>query len=788
MYRIRSIKTLTTTLYNSRSLLYNRNHSFNNLRFFTNKFKDFIPKKPSTNKDNKNEVKKKKKYNEDKPPTPENIAKEAFEQFEKQFEEIRKKSGINNKNNTNKNNNNKDPKKNKDDPNPAADIPLLFFVLVILFGLNYFTDVSDEFSGKEITFQDFKKDILPKQKVKLLRVDDANNKVYVILGDSSSSSSDYNVGGNSINSNKNVNNNRPSYWFTIGSVESFERSLENAQYDLKIPLSQYVAVKYVDGTSKLSSLLSVVPTLLTIALFFMIFKNISNMSGGIGGKGGGPGGIFGVGKAKYTKIKANEGTGVLFKDVAGLDEAKVEIMEFVAFLKDAKRFEKLGAKIPKGALLVGPPGTGKTLLAKATAGEANVPFFSISGSDFIEMFVGVGPSRVRDLFKSARENAPCIIFIDEIDAVGRSRSSSKFGGGNDERENTLNQLLVEMDGFKTKEGVVILAGTNRIDILDKALLRPGRFDRTINIDKPDIKGRRQIFLIHLQKILTAESKKKIAKRLAALTPGFAGADIMNVCNEGAIIAARDKADKVSMKHFEQAVDRVLGGLERKNSSMTQYEKKLVAYHEAGHAVAGWFLEHADPLLKVTIVPRSNGALGFAQYLPKELSLYQTEQLKDMMCMTLAGRAAEEIFFGKISTGASNDLEKVTNIAYSIVAVYGMSPDLPNVAFHRKTDEQQFTKPFSEKTAQKIDHDIQQQITNAYTRTITLLKQKKNLVKGLAEKLIEVETVNHDDIVEILGPRPFKDNQSYNEYVSKGEDIEPQQNVDDDDTKATKKKK
>jgi AFG3 family protein len=395
---------------------------------------------------------------------------------------------------------------------------------------------------------------------------------------------------------------------------------------------------------------------------------------------------------------------VTFADVAGCDEAKAEIMEFVQFLKDPSRFTNLGAKIPKGALLVGPPGTGKTLLAKATAGESAVPFFSMSGSDFIEMFVGVGPSRVRDLFAQARAAAPCIVFIDEIDAVARARNKGGFGGGNDERENTLNQLLVEMDGFASSEGVVVLAGTNRVDILDKAILRPGRFDRQITVDKPDIAGRKQIFLVHMGKVKLAGEPAVYAQRLAALTPGFVGADIANIVNEAAIHAARGAKARVDLKDFEAAIDRVIGGLERRNSLMTADEKRTVAFHEAGHAIAGWFLEHADPLLKVTIIPRGNGALGFAQYLPKEVTLYTKEALLDRMCMALGGRAAEELTFGRITTGAQDDLDRVTQMAYAMTTVYGMNARLGTLSFPKR-EENMYNKPYSEATAQVIDDEV-----------------------------------------------------------------------------------
>jgi len=459
-------------------------------------------------------------------------------------------------------------------------------------------------------------------------------------------------------------------------------------------------------------------------------------------------------KSTAQLIKAGESK-VTFADVAGLDEAKVEVMEFVKFLQAPDKFTKLGAKIPKGALLQGPPGTGKTLLAKAVAGEAGVPFWTISGSQFQEMYVGVGSARVRDLFKEARANTPCIIFIDEIDAIGRARGNGPSSGADRESENTLNQLLVEMDGMGTTEGVIVLAGTNRRDMLDKALLRPGRFDRHITIDKPDMRGRAQIFMVHLKPLRTdpRHTLEDLSQRLAALTPGFAGADISNLCNEAALIAARADKESVELSDFELASDRVLGGLEKKNGLMSLEEKTLVAHHEAGHAVAAWFLEHADPLLKVTIVPRTSGALGFAQYLPKELSLYHQGQLSDMMAMALGGRAAEQIFFGRVSTGASDDLQKVTRIAQAQVTTYGMSEKLGQVSY-ADDKSSQFTKPFSEATAQAIDEEVRALIATTYARTLALLEKHRAQVAALAGKLIEIENVNHDILLEILGPRPF----------------------------------
>jgi ATP-dependent metalloprotease FtsH len=460
-----------------------------------------------------------------------------------------------------------------------------------------------------------------------------------------------------------------------------------------------------------------------------------------------------------------EDVNVTFADVAGCQEAKKEIMEFVDFLKDSSRFTKLGAKIPKGALLCGPPGTGKTLLAKAVAGEAGVPFFSISGSDFIEMFVGVGPSRVRDLFKDARAEAPCIIFIDEIDAVGRKRGRGNMSGGNDERENTLNQLLVEMDGFSPSTGVVVLAGTNRVDILDEALTRPGRFDRQIQVDKPDLIGRKEIFLVHLRGIKLEGEPDDFAGRLAGLTPGFSGADIANICNEAAIVAARRKGDAVTIDDFEKATDRIVGGLES-NKIMSKEERAIVAHHEAGHAIAGWFLEHADPLLKVTIIPRSSGALGYAQYLPKEVFLRTQEQIMHVVMMALAGRAAEEVFFGKVTTGASDDLRRVTNLIYSTIQIYGMNSRVGQLAFPKDPNGFPGDKPYSDSTAEAMDEEAKKIVDEAYASTVKLITEKKEEVAKVANLLLEKETITHDDITDLVGPRPFIGNEEYQQFVSK----------------------
>ncbi|XP_014494439.1 ATP-dependent zinc metalloprotease FTSH 10, mitochondrial isoform X3 [Vigna radiata var. radiata] len=541
------------------------------------------------------------------------------------------------------------------------------------------------------------------------------------------------------------------YYFNIGSVESFEEKLQDAQEDLGIDPHDFVPVTYSAEMVWYQELMRFAPTLLLLGSLLYMGRRMQGGLG-VGGGGGSKGarGIFNIGKAHVTKVDKNTKNKIYFKDVAGCDEAKLEIMEFVHFLKNPKKYEELGAKIPKGALLVGPPGTGKTLLAKATAGESGVPFLSISGSDFMEMFVGVGPSRVRNLFQEARQCAPSIIFIDEIDAIGRARRRGGFSRSNDERENTLNQLLVEMDGFGTTSGVVVLAGTNRPHILDKALLRPGRFDRQIEIDKPDIKGRDQIFQIYLKKIKLDHEPSYYSQRLASLTPGFAGADIANVCNEAALIAARSEVTQVTMDHFEAAIDRIIGGLEKKNKVISKVERRTVAYHESGHAVAGWFLEHADPLLKVTIVPRGSAALGFAQYVPSENLLLTKEQLFDMTCMTLGGRAAEQVLVGRISTGAQNDLEKVTKMTYAQVAVYGFSDKVGLLSFPSR-----MSKPYSSKTAAIIDSEVREWVNKAYERTVNLIEEHKEQVTQIAELLLEKEVLHQEDLRRILGERPFK---------------------------------
>ncbi|KAL8115605.1 ATP-dependent zinc metalloprotease FTSH 8, mitochondrial-like [Apium graveolens] len=614
---------------------------------------------------------------------------------------------------------------------------------------------------KQISFQEFKNKLLEPGLVDHIVVTNKSvAKVYVRSTPSSRSRGDTVdapvAQGPDIDKDAKGKKGQYKYYFNIGSIESFEEKLEEAQEALGIDHHDHVPVTYNSEIGWYQEVMRFAPTLLLLGTLMYMGRR---MQGGLGvGGGGGKGarGIFNIGKAHITKVDKNAKNKVYFKDVAGCDEAKQEIMEFVHFLKNPKKYEELGAKIPKGALLVGPPGTGKTLLAKATAGESAVPFLSISGSDFMEMFVGVGPSRVRNLFQEARQCAPSIIFIDEIDAIGRARGRGGFSGSNDERESTLNQLLVEMDGFGTTSGVVVLAGTNRPDILDKALLRPGRFDRQISIDKPDIKGRDQIFQIYLKKLKLDNEPSYFSQRLAALTPGFAGADIANVVNEAALIAARSDQTTVTMEHFEGAIDRIIGGLEKKNKVISKLERRTVAYHEAGHAIVGWFLEHTEPLLKVTIVPRGTAALGFAQYVPNENLLMTKEQLFDMTCMTLGGRASEQVMLGKISTGAQNDLEKVTKMTYAQVAVYGFSEKVGLLSFPQREDGGfEMTKPYSNKTGDIIDTEVREWVAKAYEKTIALVEKHKEHVDQIAELLLEKEVLHQEDLLRVLGERPYK---------------------------------
>ncbi|XP_066366501.1 ATP-dependent zinc metalloprotease FTSH 8, mitochondrial-like [Miscanthus floridulus] len=632
-----------------------------------------------------------------------------------------------------------------------------FLAPLLILGLMLSSMSSSTTDQKEISFQEFKNKLLEPGLVDRIVVSNKSvAKVYIRnspLPKSQGQNSDTHISTTDVSGKPAPR--RCKYYFNIGSVDSFEEKLEEAQEALGIDPHDFVPVTYVAEVNWFQEVMRFAPTAFLVGLIYFMGKRMQSGFNIGGGPGKGRGGIFNIGKATVTKMDKNSKNKVFFKDVAGCDEAKQEIMEFVHFLKNPKKYEDLGAKIPKGALLVGPPGTGKTLLAKATAGESGVPFLSISGSDFMEMFVGVGPSRVRNLFQEARQCAPSIVFIDEIDAIGRARGRGGFSGSNDERESTLNQLLVEMDGFGTTAGVVVIAGTNRPDILDKALLRPGRFDRQITIDKPDIKGRDQIFRIYLKKLKLDNKPSFYSQRLAALTPGFAGADIANVCNEAALIAARSDEAQITMQHFESAIDRIIGGLEKKNRVISKLERRTVAYHESGHAVAGWFLEHAEPLLKVTIVPRGTAALGFAQYVPNENLLMTKEQLFDMTCMTLGGRAAEEVLIGKISTGARNDLEKVTKMTYAQVVLYGFSEKVGLLSFPQRDDGFEMTKPYSNQTASIIDDEVREWVGKAYKKTVELITEHKEQVAQIAELLLEKEVLHQDDLTRVLGERPFK---------------------------------
>ncbi|HRS53886.1 MAG TPA: ATP-dependent zinc metalloprotease FtsH, partial [Bacteroidales bacterium] len=631
---------------------------------------------------------------------------------------------------------------------------ILAFLLLAIQLFNWGGDV------KKTTWAEFYEKILKKHAVeKIIVVNKEKAEIYLkasALKDTAFRDVSTKGFGHTINTG-------PHYYFEIGSVESFEQKIENAQKEIFIKdttgksleeklqiASQYknINVEYVTRKNWGGELLSwLFPILILIGLWFFFMRMIGKNSAG--------GQIFNVGKSRAQLFDKNTSPNVTFKDVAGLEEAKVEIIEIVDFLKNPKKYTELGGKIPKGALLVGPPGTGKTLLAKAVAGEAKVPFFSLSGSDFVEMFVGVGASRVRDLFKQAKEKAPCIVFIDEIDAIGRARGKNPITGANDERENTLNQLLTEMDGFASNQGVIILAATNRADILDRALLRAGRFDRTIHVELPDIEERKAIFEVHLRPLKLAENVEP--SFLAKQTPGFSGADIANVCNEAALIAARKNKKVVEKQDFLDAIDRIIGGLEKRNKIISPHEKEVIAFHEAGHASVSWLLRYASPLIKVTIVPRGK-ALGAAWYLPEERQITTFEQMYDEMTALLGGRASEEINFGKVSTGALNDLERVTKQAYSMVVYFGLNEKIGNISYYDSTGQSEFsfTKPYSEKTAIIIDEEISKLVESAYNRAKNILSEHKNQVSELAKVLLEKEVIFREDLEAIFGKRPFEE--------------------------------
>jgi cell division protease FtsH len=631
---------------------------------------------------------------------------------------------------------------------PNYQIWIILSLFVIIFAITYFNKSR---SVIDITRNRFEK-MLMAGDIKQVVIISNRNYAEVTLTEDALENSKYkteldNNSAFSITSG-------PHYRVNIINAEDFAAFIDNIEKEL--PAEKRVGYSVDERTDTTGIFLQ---WGLIFAILFGFWFLMRRMTGSTG-----PGGqIFNIGKSKAALFDAEAKVKVTFEDVAGLEEAKEEVREIVEFLKTPSKFTKLGGKIPKGALLVGAPGTGKTLLAKAVAGEAAVPFFSLSGSDFVEMFVGVGAARVRDLFKQAKEKAPCIVFIDEIDAIGRMRGKGHLPGANDERENTLNSLLVEMDGFSTDSGVIILAATNRPDVLDNALLRPGRFDRQISIDKPDIAGRESIFRVHMKPLKLSEEVD--ARKLAAQTPGFAGAEIANVCNEAALIGARKNKERVDMDDFHDAIDRVIGGLEKKTKIISPEEKKIVAYHEAGHAVAGWFLEHADPLVKVSIVPRGVAALGYAQYLPKEQFLYQTEQLLDEMCMALGGRAAEEIIFGKISTGALSDLERITKMAYSMVTIYGMNEKIGNISFFdSKQQDYNFTKPYSEATSRTIDEEASKIVEGAFKRAKKLLSEKRKELEILANELLKKEIIFQSDLESLIGKRPFEKPTNYEAFT------------------------
>ncbi|MCY7356291.1 MAG: ATP-dependent zinc metalloprotease FtsH [Rudanella sp.] len=648
-------------------------------------------------------------------------------------------------------NNNRNPLSSRGPKRPNFQGWIVFLLIAAILGITFMSRTS---SIRDTTLKRFERMVKDREVAEVTVVND--KVVEITLNEKSLQSPKY----KSLFAEKPYfgTGNGPHYAFQVVSGESFKDDLDKLQANT--PESDKIEYG-VEQRSDWGSFISTwgILIIMILAMYFLLGR----MSGA-----GGPGSqIFNIGKSRAALFDAESRVKITFNEVAGLEEAKEEIKEIVDYLKSPGKFTKLGAKIPKGALLIGPPGTGKTLLAKAVAGEAGVPFFSLSGSDFVEMFVGVGAARVRDLFKQAKEKAPCIIFIDEIDAVGRSRGRGSMPGANDERENTLNSLLVEMDGFATDSGIIILAATNRPDVLDPALLRPGRFDRQISIDKPDIIGREAIFKVHLKPLkLNADV---MPKELAAQTPGFAGAEIANVCNEAALIAARRDRESVHMIDFQDAMDRVIGGLEKKNKLISPEEKEIVAYHEAGHAVAGWYLEHADPLVKVSIVPRGVAALGYAQYLPREQYLYRTEQLMDDMCMALGGRAAEDVVFGKVSTGALSDLERITKLAYSMVTMYGLNEKIGNISFYdSKQSEYSFNKPYSEETAKNIDEEVRKIVDEAYQRTKGLLTTKRDQLEVVSQELLAKEVLYQADLERLIGKRPFERDTAYQAYKKRGE--------------------
>jgi len=681
-----------------------------------------------------------------------------------------------NKNTTQKNKN-FNPMLNQKKPKGKFNFYWIYGLLAVVFlALQFFSwNGSTE---KIDNFQKFENDMLASHDVEKVVVINKEKAEVYIKKDKLSNEKYKNVNkgiGGAINSG-------PHYYFEIGSVESFEKQLKDAENRIiakdTIGKSQIEKDKIIKETNIPYSYETenkwgqeilgwVIPIIVLVVIWMFIMRRM-------GGGAGGGGHIFNIGKSKAQLFDKDTSVNINFNDVAGLEEAKVEVMEIVDFLKNPKKYTDLGGKIPKGALLVGPPGTGKTLLAKAVAGEAKVPFFSLSGSDFVEMFVGVGASRVRDLFKQAKEKAPCIIFIDEIDAIGRARGRNPLAGSNDERENTLNQLLTEMDGFGTNVGVIILGATNRADILDRALMRAGRFDRQIHLELPDLEERKAIFKVHIRPLKLDVSVD--TDFLAKQTPGFSGADIANVCNESALIAARNNKKIIDKQDFLDAIDRIIGGLEKRSKIISPKEKKVIAFHEAGHAVVSWILEFANPLIKVTIVPRGK-ALGAAWYLPEERQITTSEQMLDDITATLGGRAAEDIIFGKISTGALNDLEKVTKQAYAMIVYFGLNKTIGNISYYDSTGASEYSlnKPYSENTATTIDTELSELVKNAYHRAKTILIENKENLEKLANRLLEKEVIFREDLVEIFGERPFEDTE-----INKLKEVKESQTKSPDD--------
>ncbi|MFC2096306.1 ATP-dependent zinc metalloprotease FtsH [Bacteroidota bacterium] len=672
---------------------------------------------------------------------------------------------------------NKNPKnpsdKDSNKPKPKFNVYWIYGLIAVVFiGLQLLS-----FSPKptEVSMQEFERDMLKSGDVAKIVVVNKDRANIYIKEDRLTDPRYKDLVNNKF---AGISKDGPHFFFTIGSMEYFERWISEAQDDLK---GEYIEISYKTQPNYMRDVIGwLLPIAIILAIWIFIFRRMSK-----GGGAGGGGNIFNVGKSKAQLFDKESTVKVDFTDVAGLEEAKIEVREIVDFLKTPKKYTALGGKIPKGVLLVGPPGTGKTLMAKAVAGEADVPFFSMSGSDFVEMFVGVGASRVRDLFKQAKEKAPCIIFIDEIDAIGRARGRNANYGSNDERENTLNQLLTEMDGFANNVGVIIMAATNRADILDKALMRAGRFDRQIHLELPDINERKDIFKVHLKPI-KLETNLDV-DFLSKQTPGFSGADIANICNESALIAARKEKKVVERQDFLDAVDRIIGGMERKTKIITKEEKKTIAFHEAGHATISWLLEHAHPLVKVTIIPRGR-ALGAAWYLPEERQITTRDQLLDEMCAALGGRVSEELMFGKISTGAMNDLEKITKQAYAMIAYFGMSEKVGHISFYDSSGQSDmaFTKPYSEKTAELIDNEVKNLIEEAYKRSIEILKKHKDGLTQLADILLEKEVIFSEDLEKIFGKRPWKTQHEKEAEVKK--ELEEKNNKEKSSKEAKEEKK